>query len=234
MALKEKIRRFYREHRLYALAAGGAVILALILLVAAFTAKQTILRGVLIGEGALTEYQGLSDGFVESLGFSKSSAKVQIVDMVAYIADPETPGRNFSAIEILVEYDAKGIADFLLGEGEAMKNLAYSEFFADLRDLLTQEQLDALEDKLLYVDMAVIRQLEQMALTQEYPEDFAFPDPKNPQDMEEPVPVLVDVTGHETLMPLFGDDAVLLAVAQNGGHRAAVKAFAEYLATEKE
>ena len=136
--------------------------------------------------------------------------------------------------EILVEYDAKGIADFLLGEGEAMKNLAYSEFFADLRDLLTQEQLDTLEDKLLYVDMAVIRQLEQMALTQEYPEDFAFPDPKNPQDMEEPVPVLVDVTGHETLKPLFGDDAVLLAVAQNGGHRAAVKAFAEYLATEKE
>lgn len=232
--MNEKFRLLYKSHRLYFWAAGAVVILGVILFISAFTVKQTVLRGVLVGTGKGADYQTLSRSFVESLGLESSRGQIQFMDNIAYSANPEQPGDNFGAIDILTEYTARGYADFLLGEGEAMKNLAYSEFFADLRDVLSQEQLEVLEDQLLYVDMAVIREMEQMALTQEYPEKFTLPDPADPQGMEEPVPVLVDVTGHETLKPLFGEENVLLAVAQNGGHRAAAKAFVEYLATEKE
>ena len=230
MAFKEKFRLLYKAHRLYFWAAGAAVILGVILFVSAFTVKQTVLRGMLVGTGVGADYQSLSRGFVESLGLDSSRGQIQFMDDIAYSANPEQPGDNFGAIDLLTEYTARGYADFMLGETEVMESLAYSDFFVDLREVLTPEQLDALEGKLLYVDKAVIRQLEQMALSQEYPEDFAVPDPASPQRMEEPVPVLVNVTGHETLKPLFGENTVLLAAAQNGGRSEILRALVEYLA----
>jgi len=233
--MKEKFRLFYGISKRYLLGAGAVVILAAILFISALTVRHTVLAGVLLDcpeEVSREACRDLGDGFLESLGRDPKLTRVRLVRDLPYTADPETPGENFAAIDALTEYVSAGRLDFLAGPRGAMENLAYSEFFEDLRNVLSPEQLEALSGKLRYMDLAVVRQLEQMAEDKTYPRDFALPDPGKPEEMEEPVPVFVELTGAEALAPIYGEEPVLFAVARNTARPGTAREFMEYLAGE--
>lgn len=230
--MNEKFLLYYAANKRYFRAACAVVILAVAILLFALGSKQTVLRGAyLYGSDTIDAeaFQPVSRGFVKSLGLNPGNARIRMIGAVVYQVNPETPGANFDAIEALVEYTGKGYLDFLVGDAAIMEDLAYSEFFMDLREVLPQEQLAALEGHLLYVDQAVIRQLEEMAISQEYPEDFTLPDPASPQLMAEPVPIFLDVSENEILKSLFPEGAVFFGVAQNTERPATAREFIKYL-----
>lgn len=231
--LKEKIRLLYGQNKGYLYAAAAAVILAACLLIAGLTAKETVLTGVLLGLPEETPEempQSLASGFLDSLELDPSVAKVRLVTDLPFSA--EVSGNslvdNFTAIDTLTEYISDGLVDFLMGDTASMETLAYSDFFEDLRQILTPEQLEALEGRIRYMDLGVVRQLEEMAESKTYPENFTLPDPAKPELMEEPVPVFIDVSRSSCLKDLYPEDA-LLAVAQNSSHLGTVRAFVDYL-----
>ena len=233
--MTEKIRLLYKTGKWYIFAAGAVIILGLALIITVLVSKPILLNGVLLGCGEAVSEEAvreLTDGFLEHLGMEPGQGKLRLVDDVPYSPDPETPGENFATLDALTEYTTKGLLDFLAGDAASMETLAYSDFFVDLRDVLTPEQLEALDGRLRYIDLAVVRQLEQMALEKNYPETFTVPDPAKPEAMAEPVPILVDVTGWQPLEPFFGDSPTLLAVTQNTRHPGTTREFLEYLARD--
>lgn len=230
--MKEKIRLLYKTGKRYILAAGAVIILGLTLIFTMLTSKSILLNAVLLNcNGDVTKEvsRDLSDRFMEHLGLAPGQGKIRLVDDVPYSANPDTPGENFATLDALTEYTAKGLLDFLAGDAASMESLAYSDFFEDLRNVLTPEQLEGLEGQLRYMDLAVVRQLEQMALDKSYPEDFTLPDPAKPEAMEEPVPVLIDAAGLLALEPFYGDTPVMLAVAKNTERPGTVREFVTYL-----
>lgn len=231
--MKEKLRLLYKTGKWYIFAAGAVMLLGLALIAAVLTGRQTVLAGVVLNcDAAATKEasQLLSDGFLEYLGIDPAHGKIQLAADVPYYINPETPGENFATLDALTEYTSEGRLDFLAGDAPSMENLAYSEFFEDLRGILPPEQLESLSGQLRYMDLGVVRQLEQMAVNKVYPEDFTLPDPGKPEEMEEPVPIFVDVTGCKALEPYFGEAPALLAVARNTGRPETTRDFVEYLA----
>ena len=231
--MKEKLRLFYGISKWHLFGAGAVIILAAFLFLSAQTARRTVLAGVLLDCPKIVSQEAveaLGDGFLEHLGRDPKLTRVRIVHDLPYTAEAETPGDNFAAIDALTEYIAAGRLDFLAGPQAAMENLAYSDFFEDLRNVLSPEQLEAFAGDLRYMDLAVVRQLEQMAENKSYPENFTLPDPGKPEEMEEPVPVFVDLTRQDALAPIFGEEPVLFAVARNTARPETARDFMEYLA----
>ena len=230
---KEKLRLLYGQNMGYLYAAAAVVILAVCLLIAGLTVKETVIAGVLLEISEETpeeDLQRLSKGFLDHLELDPSVAKVRLVTDLPFSAegsgDPQSG--NFSAIEALTKYISEGQLDFLMGDTSSLEILAYSDFFEDLRLIFTPEQLEALEGRIRYMDLGVVRQLEEMAVSKTYPESFTLPDPAKPELMEEPVPVFIDVSHSNCLEALYPQDAIL-AVAQNSSHLGAVRSFVDYL-----
>lgn len=232
--LKEKIRLLLAAHKGYTLAAAAAVILAAVLLIAALTAKETLLTGILLDyhrDAPEEAYYALNQGFAEEKGLDPRLWEVRLAKNLAYSGNNIDPTfhDNFTAIDKLSDYISGGMLDFLLAEAETLESLAYSGFFTDLREILTSQQLESWAPYIRYMDMAVIDRLEQMALSKEYPEDFALPDPGKPEEMEAPVPVFIDVTGIPGTEQIWPGSKVYYAVALNTQHPTIVKDYAEYL-----
>ena len=82
---------------------------------------------------------------------------------------------------------ARGTAkelDVIAGDLDTLKSYFYWEIFGDLREQLIPAQQEKYASYFLYIDMAVLREME--AAVDEGP---LLPDPTKPELMEEPVPV---------------------------------------------
>lgn len=232
--MTEKIRLLFAGKKSYVLAAGAAVILAAILLIAGLTARETLITGVLLGddrEVPLSACAALDAGFLESKGLDPATREIRLARNLDYSGNNTDPSfvNNFTAIDKLEDYVSQGMLDFVLGDADSLCSLAYSDFFTDLRQILTPEQLESWAPRLRYMDLAVIEQLEEMALTKEYPEDFTLPDPGKPEEMIQPVPVFLDVTGFPGTADLWPNSQVYYAVALNTEHPTIVRDYAAYL-----
>lgn len=232
--LKEKICLLLVTHKGYALAAAAAVILAAVLLIAGLTAKETLLTGILLDynpDAPEEAYDTFNRGFAEEKGLDPKLWEVRLAKNLAYSGNNSDPTfhDNFTAIDKLSDYISGGMLDFLLAQSATLESLAYSGFFSDLREILTPQQLESWAPHIRYMDMAVIEQLEQMALTKVYPEDFTLPDPGKPEEMEKPVPVFIDVSGCDGMEAIWPDSSVLLAIARNTKHPQTVRDYADYL-----
>ena len=230
----QKIRLLFAGKKGYVLAAGAAVILAAVLLIAGLTAKETLITGILLDfdrEAPEEAYTPLNGDFIAEKGLDPRLFEIRLAKNLAYSGNNTDPSfqNNFTAIDKLNDYVDGGMIDFLLAEAVTLESLAYSDFFTDLREILTPEQLESWAPRIRYMDLAVIEQLEQMALTNIYPEDFALPDPAKPEMMAQPVPVMIDVTGCPGTQELWPGATVYFSAALNTQHPAVVKDYAEYL-----
>lgn len=91
---------------------------------------------------------------------------------------------SYESAQVLVAQVAAQSIDVIAGDLEALTRYLYQDFFADLTQVLTPEQQAEYGDYFLYMDLAVLKQLEELVDT--VPE---YPDPTKPEEMEQPVPV---------------------------------------------
>lgn len=232
--VKDKIRLLLTAHKGYTLAAAAAVILAVILLVSALTAKETLITGILLDfdrETPEDAYYALNQGFVEDRGLDPKVWEIRLAKNLAYSGNNIDPTfrDNFTAIDKLNDYISGGMLDFVLADAVTLDSLVYSGFFTDLREVLTPEQLEKWTPRIRYMDTAVIEQLEEMALTKVYPEDFALPDSSKPEQMDDPVPVFIDLSGNVDMDAIWPDATVMFAVAQNTRHPQILRDYLDYL-----
>ena len=119
--------------------------------------------------------------------------------------------------------------DFITAPPDSFSLCAYntSNMFADLRKHLDAETLAALEDRLYYVDQALIEQ----ARNNELPADTVFPDPHAPETMTDPIPVGIDISGSDDFCSTYyiQNMELYLGMAVNTTRPEMVLAFLEYL-----
>ena len=133
-----------------------------------------------------------------------------------YLNDESKAEGNYGLIQILVKNIEKGDLDFLTGDQETVTILAYSSFFHDLSVVLSKEQVERYKPYFRYIDQAVVDKI-IMAVETETDVDIQIPDCGKPEEMEKPIPVMIDVSHYDDLGALYPEatEPIVFAVFKN-------------------
>ena len=181
--LKEKLEHIFTYYRgpilgvLIVLALGGYMIFQIA------TAKEEALNIVCLNTFAQAEEADLfCREFAQAAGIDPEKETVRL-NMGMVVSDA-LPTETYEAIQALSAQVAAGTVDVMVGDLDAMGIFLYQDYFCDLAQVLTPQQLTQLQDSLLYIDLVY---MEAKLSGEEVP--TPFPDPTKPEEMEQPVPV---------------------------------------------
>ena len=126
---------------------------------------------------------------------------------------------------------AAGSVDFITGDLDAMTEIAYKSYFLDLSEVLTKEQYAQYEPYFLYIDQAVIEQRQAAFDNDEDASEITIPNCAEPETMEKPIPVMIDMSHSQKLLDIYGEstDTVVLSITENAPHKDLTLEFIGYL-----
>lgn len=105
---------------------------------------------------------------------------------------------SYENLELVSVQMIAGSADFAVADHELMTQLAYSGLLCELSEVLPEEGMEAYANCFLYYDRAVA---EGMRNGEKIPD--AYPDPGKPEKMEDPVPIMIDLSGSERVAEFY-------------------------------
>lgn len=198
-----------------------------------FSGNDYVLSGVLLGtNGNSAAAEKLKEDFLRDkpIGdpediFMDASA------LFALGAGEMNPGISFEAKQTLMARIAAGEVDFMIAEQAELCNYAYNYCLCELSQVLTAEQMKKYEPYFLYYDRAVLKEMENADLPVEGAQKIPIPDPTKPEDMEEPVPVMLDIGIHTKLSELYpnASKSYAMAFVVNGPNANNVVEWLDYL-----
>ena len=233
--LKQKLSYFWDYYKWY-------VIIPLIIIIAVsttiynkVTAPDILLNGILLNCYNLeTEQDSTSElyqSFYERENINTEESEITLNTTLSYSTDESAASTNYSTLQALMAWTGASTLDFLTGNKEAMTDLSYRGYFVDLREFLTEEQIEQYEPYFLYMDQAVVEKRELAFEKNEDASTIVLPDASNLEDMEEPIPVMIDVSQSEKLAKVYGASAkeLTFGVVVNAPNPDMIMTFIDYL-----
>ena len=212
---KEKFAFYWKYMKGQIIFWALAAIFFIYFIVKSVTAPVLLLNGIMLNTGNDSEdtsVETLIENYIEFEKIDTSSGSIQIDDSLAYVPGDtsEDSGNYDSSMAILTQKQEKQL-DFVAGNLTAMENLAYNTLFADLTTILSKEETALYEPYFLYIDQTVIAQLEEAFDNKEDLSTIPLPDCRKPDDMKDPVPVLIDISKSDKLLEVYGSATETLA-----------------------
>lgn len=174
----------------------------------------------------------LADEFAQIQNIDTNVYSITFDGSLTYIPgdDSDTSGNYESGQAILIQEEEEEL-DFITGPQDTMLDLAYNSLFMDLTQFFSEEELALYEPYFLYVDQAVIEQLEEAFDKEEDISSIVLPDPTKPEDMKSPAPVLLDMSQCEKLRNVYGDstDTLFFGIIGNAPNRDLILEFIKYI-----
>ena len=197
------------------------------------TAPTTLLNGIFLGaEGGEEAATTLATEFAESAGYGDTVYAVNFDTEYSYIpGSEENAENNYKATERIVSQVEEELLDFVAGPIDSMSDIAHNSMFMELTTYLNAEQLKLVEPYLLYVDNAVIEELDEAFENEEDTSKIKLPDPKKPEEMEEPIAVMIDMSSCEELTAIYGgsDETLAFGLITSAPNEDILLKFIDYL-----
>lgn len=206
--LTQKISYYWLYHKWQI----GLLVLVIIFLATyvypVLTKPETVVNGVLLNTydtGVQNPGEELASDFMKHQKMDTSKYNVVLNGSLLYSANglSNISSANYELMQVLLTQSSTGDLHFITGDLDSMLELAYKDFYSDLRDILTKEQLTLYEPYMLYIDYEVLASIKKTNSNQESIEHIQIPDCRNPEIMIEPVPVMIDMTQSEKLQKIY-------------------------------
>ena len=150
-----------------------------------------------------------------------------------YLTDAEaaTSTTAYETLQVITAKAASGDIDFMVADDPVLIEFAYDGYLYELSEVLSDEQMKKYEPYFLYYDKAVLEELSNIDYTAEEIPEIILPDPSKPELMEDPVPVMINVTASEKLSVLYPNStkSYALAFVVNSTHTKKSIEFLDYL-----
>lgn len=192
MSLKEKISHifyYYKAHIFVVLFA--AVFIGWTVSIEA-SEKESVLNGIILNT-YVTE-SSLDEHLVKALELDTSKYSVDLNTSFNYTGTDDYS--DYQDYMNIIAQLSTGYLDFMTGDLESMLDLAYKGFFPDLTGMLREDVYEAWAPYLLYIDLALLSE-----------EDISwneYPDCRDPKSMEDPIPVLIDMSACDAVLEDYG------------------------------
>lgn len=229
--LKQKLTYFFDYYKWHVICGVIAVIFAGVLIYQLTTQKDAAFYAMLLN-GTSRSYpaeSGHRDAFAEYAGIDTSEYDV-IYDTSVQIGTGA--GDDYQSAQTLMIHITAADLDVMVSDLDSLRHYAYLGDFRDLRDILTEEQLNRYEDSFYYIDMTVANAIENAKREYDYDYTPVYGDPLRPEDMQDPVPVGILLPEDCSLLEdyVFPDKAApAVSVLINAEHTGAALQFIDFL-----
>ena len=194
------------------------------------TAFNTVLLNASLLDQMSSEQPDFIADFAEKEGIDLNTSDITF-DTSIRIVEDSMDETSVTSTQKLMVYVAANELDSMITDFDSFQKYANSSLFYDLRDILTEEQLQALEPYFYYVDREVVLAIE--AANDDLNTDYTpeYPDPLHPEEMQDPVPVGICLTRCKDLTDnyYFRGDGIVMGIYANAKHADTAVDLAEYL-----
>ena len=214
---KQKLSYFWDYYKWHTIITGVVVFSIISITYNIITQKDNALSGILLNA---YEYDmensetNLVDEFIELANIDTSEYQVSLNTGLSYLPEDAEGGSsyNYSTSQVITAQSGAGELDFVAGPHNSMRDWAYKSLFVDLREILTDEQLELFEPYFLYIDEGIIEKRAEAWDNMEDVSAIAIPESLSPEGMTKPVPVMLDMTKSQKLLDAYGYDVENLAI----------------------
>lgn len=234
---KEKIAYFFEYYTLHTIVIAAVLIFAISFIYQQVTKPDIVLNGLVLNVLSFDEgdpVQDMADGFMEYLDMDTKEYDVSLnSSLMINMGSSSQQGQvsDYEASQAMMVQCAAGAVDFISSPLSAILNYGYGELFVNLEDVLSEEELEKYKPYLLYVDLAVVDQKNEAIDNDQNADEIPCPDPTKPEEMENPIPVFIDVTKCEKMANIYSysSDTLAMAVAVNAPNPDRISDFLAYL-----
>lgn len=230
--LKQKLTYFadyYKWHVIITVIALGIVISFIVQML---TRKETALYVCMVNTYALESEDCITD-FAEFADIDLNSYDLSFDTSISVQAESLSESSIASAQKLMV-FIAAGELDIMITDAETIKTYTGNDYFYDLREFLTPEQIERCEPYFYYIDRKEVQKLQEAI--DNFDESYvpSYPDPRKPDEMEQPVPVGLYLQESEGFTDnfIFQTEDVVLAVLQNTKRPETARQFIDYVMAE--
>ena len=196
--------------------------------------KDTAFNAVLLNASLLdqmsSEQPDFITDFAEKEGIDLNTNDITF-DTSIRIVEDSMDETSVTSTQKLMVYVAANELDSMITDFDSFQKYANSSLFYDLRDILTEEQIQTLEPYFYYVDREVVLAIE--AANDDLNTDYTpeYPDPLHPEEMQDPIPVGICLTDCTDLTDnyYFRGDGIVMGIYANAKHADTAVDLAEYL-----
>ena len=187
---KKKISYFWTYYKWYVLGGIFAAVVLISIVSGFLNRTNYALYGAMINGIPFETEQAFLDGFMDYAGIDKDKNTVTFNTSLSF------EGNSIGTAEFIMVYIAARDLDVIVGDPDSFSRYAYSSVYLDLSEALDAETIAALSEagRLYYIDRAVADKIEELQNTNQSSEEVTKPDPFHPEDMQEPVPVGIDIS----------------------------------------
>lgn len=191
---KQKLGYFWDYYRVHTIIITVIVVALSSFIYHRITDPKVILNGIFLNtfqskaEISLDDHEQL---FFESQEIDTSDFIAEFNDTFNLTGDAAADYETSQALYVRL---ASGSVDFLVSPVKYILEYAYSDFFTDLTTILSDEQIKKYEPLFMYIDNAVVKEIEILSKDPDNQVNVELPDPYKPEEMKEPIPVFIDIT----------------------------------------
>ncbi len=223
--LKTKISYVWRYYKWHIFIPLVIIIFLSWYIVHVITEPDMILNGIFLNTSnseASAVCEELREDFFEGENINTKKYDIAFDPSLTYVDGTISGASNFETTQTLTSWIASGKTDFFISDWKTMTNLAYKSYLIDLREVLSEEEIEKYEPCFLYVDNAKCHNM--------YLDPSTALDCSKPEEMEEPVPVMIDVSGYKGLSKIYAkEQPFALGIALKSSHVDNVLKLLKYL-----
>ena len=236
MPWKERVPYIFTYYKIPTIAVAAVLIVVVSLIYTNVSAKEPALSGILLNcyniDSMPTQQDSadFSGDFLEELGLDSTEYSLSFRRNITYAQGSDSSYSDYQSLMTIMACVASEEVDFITGDLNPMVGLAYQDYFADLPQVLGEEQYAYYEPYFLYVDLAVLESIHAQASDPNAP-SVEIPDCREPETMERPVPVLIDMSGSGELQSAYDDlaDTLAFGFVANAPHPENTLKYIDYL-----
>ena len=189
---KEKLAYFWEYYGFRTVLILCIVSLAIYFAVDVITQKEYAYTGIFFGSKAQESADNYLADFARMEAIDTEEYEITVQSLLDIRLDGQVTEELYQTIATFTALVETNMVENIGAETNLFLYYSYLGYTADLRTLLTPEQLDTLAPHLIYMDAALIAEQQNTgeAPTIDYKN---FPDPKDPDAMIDPVPVGIDL-----------------------------------------
>lgn len=233
--LKQKLSYFWDYYKWHVIVTVFVVIAGSTLVSQILNRKETAFYLALINTLDLTSAEPEGRNFTEYSGIDTEDYTI-IYDTSMRIDFATRTDETVNSAEKFVVYLTAKELDAVVSDTDIIQKYAYNETFHDLSQFLTPEQTEKYKPYFYYIDYAVVEDITAAQEAYDYSFVPEYPDPRHPENMEQPIPVGIYVTGRPALTDRFyfirEDSDIVLSVVGNTTRPDMVRQYIDFLMTD--
>lgn len=229
---KQKISYIWDYYKWHILIPVIIVIAGISWIVNIITAPDIILNGVMMNIYKMeSDFSGeeLVNGFYDAHEIDSKEEEINL-NMNLYF-NSDSANDNYQTLQVLMAWHSADSLDFITSDLSAMTDLTYRGYFSDLREVLNADQLAMYEPYFLYIDQDFFIKRSEKIDEMEDVSDMTYPDPTKPEDMVDPIPVMIDISKSKKTADAYAGtkDIIAFGITANVQNTKTTLNFLDYL-----